>query len=50
MRIQGRADARAMRVAEKAAPKPLSMLTTLTFGEQEFNMPNSAVAPEKLAP
>ena len=47
MRIQGRWLARAMSVPVKAAPKPLSMLTTVTLGEQELSMPRRAAAPAK---
>jgi len=32
-------------VATYAAPKPLSILTTVTLGEQEFNIPSSAAKP-----
>ena len=45
LRRDTRADLRAMRVATMAAPKPLSMLTTVTLGEQEFSMPSSAATP-----
>lgn len=41
---------RLMTVATQAAPKPLSMLTTLTLEAQLFNMPRSAATPPKLAP
>jgi hypothetical protein len=50
MQVQARADARAISVAEYAAPKPLSILTTLTLELHEFNIPSSAVTPPKLAP
>lgn len=33
-----------------AAPKPLSMLTTVTLGEQELSMPSNAATPLKAAP
>ncbi len=33
-----------------AAPKPLSILTTATPGEQLFSIPRSAAMPPKLAP
>ena len=36
--------------AMQAAPKPLSMLTTETLGEQVFNIPSSAAMPPKEAP
>lgn len=36
--------------AMQAAPKPLSMLTTDTFGEQVFSMPSSAATPPSDAP
>ena len=36
--------------ARYPAPKPLSMLTTAVFGEQEFSMPNSAASPPNEAP
>ena len=36
--------------AMQAAPKPLSMLTTETLGEQVFNMPRSAATPPNEAP
>jgi hypothetical protein len=36
--------------AEYAAPKPLSIFTTDTPGEQEFSMPSNAAIPPKLAP
>ncbi len=36
--------------AAAAAPKPLSMLTTVTPTAQLFNMPSSAARPPKLAP
>jgi hypothetical protein len=39
-----------MQEATQAAPKPLSMLTTVTFDAQLFNMPSSAATPPKLAP
>ncbi len=41
---------RLMSEAMHAAPKPLSMLTTETFGEQVFNMPSSAAMPLNDAP
>ena len=41
---------RLMRVAAKAAPKPLSMLTTVTPPAQELSMPRSAATPSKAAP
>jgi hypothetical protein len=34
-----------MSEAMQAAPKPLSILTTETLGEQVFNMPSSAATP-----
>jgi hypothetical protein len=36
---------RQIMVATYAAPKPLSILTTVTLGEQEFSIPNSAAKP-----
>jgi len=39
-----------MSEAMQAAPKPLSMLTTETLGEQVFNMPRRAATPPKDAP
>ena len=36
--------------AMHAAPKPLSILTTDTLGEQVFNMPSSAATPPNEAP
>ena len=39
-----------MSEAIQAAPKPLSMLTTETLGEQVFNMPSSAATPPNDAP
>ena len=44
------AHSRLMQEATQAAPKPLSMLTTVTFDAQEFNMPSNAATPAKLAP
>ncbi len=41
---------RLMQEATQAAPKPLSMLTTVTLEAQEFSMPRSAATPPKLAP
>jgi hypothetical protein len=41
---------RLMQEATQAAPKPLSMLTTVTFEAQELSMPRSAATPPKLAP
>ena len=42
--------ARTIIAAEYAAPNPLSMFTTETFGEQEFSIPSSAARPPKAAP
>ena len=39
-----------MQDATRAAPKPLSMLTTVTFDAQLFSMPSRAATPPKLAP
>ncbi len=39
-----------IRLAAKAAPKPLSIFTTVTPLAQEFNIPNSAAIPPKEAP
>ncbi len=39
-----------MQEATQAAPKPLSMFTTVTLEAQEFSMPRSAATPPKLAP
>ena len=39
-----------MTLATQPAPKPLSMLTTLTFEAQLFSMASSAVIPPKLEP
>jgi len=36
--------------AAQAAPKPLSMLTTVTPLAQEVSIPNSAAMPENAAP
>ena len=36
--------------ATQAAPKPLSILTTVTFEAQEFSIPSNAATPPKLAP
>ncbi len=36
--------------ATVAAPKPLSMLTTVTLEAQELSMPRRAATPPKLAP
>ena len=41
---------RLMRVAANAAPKPLSILTTVTPPAQELSMPSSAATPPKAAP
>ena len=41
---------RLMQEATQAAPKPLSMLTTVTLEPQELSMPSSAATPPKLAP
>ena len=41
---------RLMQEATQAAPKPLSMLTTVTLEEQLLSMPRSAATPPKLAP
>lgn len=51
-RIRGvRADyIRFMSVAMQAAPKPLSIFTTQTLGEQVLSMPSKAARPPKLAP
>ena len=45
-----RAHSRLINDAIQAAPKPLSIFTTLTFGEQVFNMPRSAATPPNDAP
>ncbi len=39
-----------MQEATQAAPKPLSILTTVTLEAQELSMPRSAATPPKLAP
>ncbi len=39
-----------MHDATQAAPKPLSMLTTVTLDAQLFSMPRRAATPPKLAP
>jgi len=39
-----------MQEATQAAPKPLSMLTTVTLDAQELSMPSKAAIPPKLAP
>ena len=39
-----------MRVAAAAAPKPLSIFTTVTPGAHEFSIVNSAARPPRLAP
>lgn len=41
---------RFMRLAANPAPKPLSMLTTVTPAAQELSIPNNAASPLKLAP
>ena len=41
---------RLMQEATQAAPKPLSILTTVTLEAQELSMPSSAATPPKLAP
>src|SRR5258708_27289886 len=41
---------RLMQEATQAAPKPLSMLTTVTLEAQELSMPSSAATPPRLAP
>jgi hypothetical protein len=41
---------RLMQEATHAAPKPLSILTTVTLEAQEFSIPNNAATPPKLAP
>ncbi len=41
---------RLMQEATQAAPKPLSILTTVTLEAQELSMPRSAATPLKLAP
>ena len=41
---------RFIRLAANPAPKPLSILTTVTPAAQEFSMPKSAAMPWKLAP
>ena len=39
-----------MQLATRAAPKPLSMFTTVTLEAQLLSMPRSAATPPKLAP
>lgn len=41
---------RPMSVARYPAPNPLSIFTTVTFGEHAFSIPSSAVTPSKAAP
>src|SRR5579862_1263157 len=41
---------RLIRLATKPAPKPLSMLTTVTFDAQELSIPSRAAIPPKDAP
>jgi hypothetical protein len=41
---------RLMQEATQAAPKPLSMLTTVTLEAHELSIPRSAAIPPKLAP
>jgi hypothetical protein len=41
---------RFMRLAANPAPKPLSILTTVTPAAQELSIPRSAARPPKLAP
>ncbi len=41
---------RSIRATATAAPKPLSMLTTVTPEAQLVSMPSSAVRPEKAVP
>ena len=44
------ADWRATRAANTPAPYPLSMLTTVTPGAQEFSIASSAAIPPRDAP
>src|SRR6056297_552102 len=46
----GQPPLRLMRLAAKAAPKPLSMLTTVTPEAQELSIPSRAATPPKAAP
>jgi len=39
-----------MQEATQAAPKPLSMFTTVTLEAHELSMPRRAATPPKLAP
>jgi hypothetical protein len=41
---------RFIKLPTNPAPKPLSIFTTATPEAQEFNIPNSAAIPPKLAP
>ena len=41
---------RLMQDATQAAPKPLSMFTTVTLEAHELSMPRRAATPPKLAP
>lgn len=41
---------RFIRLAANPAPKPLSILTTVTPAAQELSIPNKAASPLKLAP
>jgi len=43
-------DGRLMRLAALAAPKPLSMFTTVTPDAHEFSIPSSAASPPNAAP
>ena len=48
--LHGSIYTRFIRLAANPAPKPLSMLTTVTPAAQELSMPKSAAMPWKLAP
>lgn len=48
--LQKLAHKRLIHDATHAAPNPLSILTTVTFDEQELSIPSSAAKPPKLAP
>src|SRR5215212_3201182 len=46
----GTVQRRLMRLATNPAPKPLSIFTTVTFEEHEFNIPRRAATPPNDAP
>src|SRR6266576_7151915 len=46
----GGSQRRFIRLATNPAPKPLPILTTVTFDAQEFNIPSNAATPPNEAP